>query len=154
MATRTARTWALLGLVILTVAISIACGNTVKIAGKSMEPTLAEGEVVSLNPDAFLTAGPARGDIVTYDYQGQLRVSRIVGLPSETITIENGAVFANGAKLEEPYLSQGTKTQSGTKSFTMPADGYFVMGDNRDHANDSRQIGPILRSHIKAKALK
>ncbi|MBI2862055.1 MAG: signal peptidase I [Chloroflexi bacterium] len=138
-----------LGLVI--VLLSAGCGF-VQVKGHSMEPTISEGERLTVDKNAYAgTSAPQRGDIILFDQEGTSRISRVVGLPGETITIDNGAVYVNGNKLDEPYLAAGTRTESATKNFQVPGNSYFVLGDNRGQSNDSRAIGSIPRDGITGK---
>ena len=127
--------------------------GTRRLVGASMERTIRDGDTMAVDGTAYKDKGPQRGDIVVFVYNGQARVSRVIGLPGETLDIKDGAVAVNGIPFSEPYLPPGTRTQSTTQTFQVPADAYFVMGDNRASANDSRVIGPIARSQVTAKVL-
>ncbi len=97
--------------------------------------------------------GPQRGQVVVLyiqpDQSGDALIKRVVGLPGETIEIRDGAVWVNGALLDEPYLS-GVRTDrcDAYCVVTLPANGYFVMGDNRSQSRDSRSFGPIPAEQI------
>jgi signal peptidase I len=84
-------------------------------------------------------------------------IKRIIGLPGETVEVDNGGVDIDGKKLSEPYLPTAFITTE--KSFlregipyTIPAGFYIVMGDNREFSSDSREWGPISKSAIVGKA--
>lgn len=81
---------------------------------------------------------------------------RIVGLPGEKIMISDGKVYINENVLEEAYLQSGTTTRSGNflqegQKITVPQGQYFVLGDNRDHSLDSREVGFIPKQNILGK---
>lgn len=81
---------------------------------------------------------------------------RIVGLPGEEIIISDGKVYINENVLEETYLQSGTTTRSGNflregQKITVPQEQYFVLGDNRDHSLDSREVGFIPKQNILGK---
>lgn len=116
-----------------------------------MMPTLKDGQRVTVDRSAFTRDEPRRGDIVLFEHGGVSRVSRVVGLPGESIRIEGGSVYVNGNRLEEPYLAPGTRTGSATNIVQVPDDSYFLLGDNRERSNDSRAIGPIPRAEIVGK---
>ena len=72
-------------------------------------------------------------------------MKRVIGLPGETLSFKNGYTYVNGEKLDESYLpTQGITTlpdSMADKTFTVPEDCMFVMGDNRTGSNDSRLLG-------------
>jgi signal peptidase I len=75
-------------------------------------------------------------------------VKRIIGLPGDTVQGKSGAVWVNGAKLDEPYLSPSTSTGS-FPPVHVPADRLFVMGDNRSDSCDSRfALGLVPIDHV------
>jgi signal peptidase I len=134
--------WLLVAVLIVSIPIlSLACGGeTVTIGGNAMAPTLTAGQSVALDRNAYGDEGPQRWDIILIRVaQDQGIPLRVIGLPGETITIEDGAVYVNEFLLVEPYLPPGTITESDTKEFIVPSDNYFVLGDNRAQAADSRQ---------------
>ena len=85
---------------------------------------------------------PERGDIVTFwsEELDRVLVKRVIGLPGETVSIKDGFVYINGEKLDEDYLPVSGITQSEKDTFQVPADGIFVMGDNRTGSHDSRYL--------------
>lgn len=136
--------------------------------GSSMEPTLHSGDAVFVEMISVYTGNFSRGDIVTIDAKGmegysheENLIKRIVGLPGETIKIEDGDVYINGVLLDESeYLPAGTKTYVGAEGqargyqeVTLGPDEYYCMGDNRGGSNDSRRMGPFKKKQIEAKVL-
>lgn len=114
------------------------------VVGSSMAGTLVDGQYTLGIRTAF--AGELeRGDIITFyppdemtgAYKDRLFVKRIIGLPGETVRIEDGVVYIDGEVLEEDYIDSWTKN-TGPYEFTVPEGSYFVMGDNRDNSYDSR----------------
>jgi signal peptidase I len=151
-----------------------------KIPTGSMENNLLIGDHLLVNKFMFgptpLAIGRAvlpvrpirRGDIVVFKYPDEPErdfIKRVIGLPGETIELRNKKVHVNGQPLDEPYvhfLTAPSNDYQEVTSFdvrerfgpvTVPADHYFVMGDNRDNSQDSRYWGFLPRGHVKGKAL-
>ena len=105
----------------------------------SMEPTVHKGTFVVVNGLSYLFEEPKRGDIVIFysEEREKTLIKRIIGLPGDTVAFEDGYVYINDGRYEESYLPEGTITQ-GFKTFQVPEDCYFVMGDNRENSYDSR----------------
>ena len=136
--------------------------------GSSMEPTLQSGDAVFVQMITCYTGNFKRGDIVTIDAKGmdgysheENLIKRIIGLPGETIKIEDGYVYINGQLLDESdYLPADTMTYvraegiaKGYNEITLGPDEYYCMGDNRGASNDSRLIGPFKKSQLESKVM-
>jgi signal peptidase I len=129
------------------------------VRGSSMEPTLRDGDCIFVQ-----TAGyhqPRQGDIVAIrakDRQGKHLIKRIIAREGDTVQIdfEAGMVFVNGQLLEEPYINEAT-TLSGDIPFpvTVPPGCFFVLGDNRNHSQDSRSsaLGFVPLKDIEGRAV-
>lgn len=125
------------------------------VRGASMEPNFYDREYLVIDEISYRFREPVRGDIVVFRYPrdpSQYFIKRVIGLPGETVEIENGQVkIVNDAHplgdvLAEPYLD-GEQT-IGTKRFVLNPDEYVVLGDNRDYSLDSRAFGPITKDEI------
>jgi signal peptidase I len=99
---------------------------------------------------------PRRGEIIAFETPpeavircgaGGTFVKRLVGLPGETVTEKDGAVFVDGRRLPEPYV-QRERRDSRSGSWTVPDGKYFLMGDNRAQSCDSREMGAVARSAL------
>jgi len=117
----------------------------------SMEPTLKVGDRVLVNKLSYHLHGVHRGDIVVFKKPANDNspgvtdlIKRVIGLPGETISADNGHVDINGVPLNEPWLPSGDTTET-FKPTPIPAGQYFMMGDNRGDSADSRIIGTIPR---------
>lgn len=103
----------------------------------SMETTIMPGDRLYVNK-LFKIENAQRGDIIVFqsDELGEKLVKRLIGLPGETIEInDNGQVFIDGEKLEEPYAKE---TRWTAQAFKIPQGTYFFLGDNRPVSVDAR----------------
>lgn len=124
------------------------------VEGSSMFPTLMQGDRLIVSRLSYFVGEPARGDIIVFQYPyGPERdfVKRIIGLPGETVAIQNGQVFIDGRPLPpETYVQN--KSSETKPPVTLADDEYFVMGDNRTGSSDSRSWGPLQQHFIIGKA--
>lgn len=143
-------------IIILTLIVAFI-GRPVIVNGKSMSPTLSSNDrLITLNVYGALN----RGDIVAIKRtDGEPLIKRIIGLPGETVDIDynNNKVIINGNPLSETYIPEAMIEPSFKMMnfpLTLQKDCYFVMGDNRNHSSDSRDvnIGVINKSDIFGRA--
>ncbi|HLA25839.1 MAG TPA: signal peptidase I [Patescibacteria group bacterium] len=129
------------------------------VKGASMEPNYHDGEYLIVDEISYRFREPERGEVVVLHpkLQSDFYIKRIIGLPRETIDIENGQVKISNAEhpdgfiLKEPYLEESLIT-SGFFHRVLESGEYFVMGDNRSASLDSRAIGPIPKKNIVGRA--
>jgi signal peptidase I len=149
-----------------------------KIPTGSMENNLLIGDHLLVNKFVFgptLTLDRAllpvrdikRGDIVVFKYPEEPErdfIKRVIGLPGDTVELRAKKVHVNGQPIDEPYvhfltpaseLSEVTSMDVRERygPVTVPANQYFVMGDNRDNSQDSRYWGFLPRSYVKGRAM-
>lgn len=115
-----------------------------EVPSESMEPTLLPGDVLAVRIDAYRHDRPHRGDIVILrePKTDEWMVKRVVGEPGEELLIASGHVIVPGGWLDEPYIRE-PRVRERPIAVRLAADEIFVMGDNRDHSDDSRDFGPV-----------
>ena len=154
---------ALVGAIVVLTLVFSFLGRLTRVDGHSMDPTLAHNEMMLV---WSLGYQPRRGDIVVLnktstDFLGKRAiVKRVIALGGDTVDIdyENSVVYLNGQPLDEPYLPEEMYLPGPTMQQThweVPEGSIFVMGDNRNHSTDSRdiQLGPIDTDYILGRAV-
>lgn len=119
------------------------------IMSKSMEPTLTVGEyyIIRLHPYEGQTR-PQRGEIIVFTGpDGSPYVKRVIGLPGDRLYLLGGVVWLNGQRLSEPYVKEPPK-MGRPVAVRVPTDHVFVLGDNRNLSEDSRDYGPVPLSRV------
>lgn len=152
------RAWVrdLLIAVALALVIIIFLYQPVKVEGTSMTPLLADQERIFINKFVYHYQNIQRGDIVVFWYPmdgTKSFIKRVVGLPGETVSIEQGHVLINGQAIEEPYVPAQFADGGFYGPMKVPDGHYFVMGDHRSSSNDSRVFGAVHMRHIYGKAV-
>ena len=152
-----------LGIFIL-VYIFIASPHVV--VGTSMEPNFLNGEFILADDLSYKIGSPQRGDVIVFQYDPTHEfIKRVIGLPGDKISLNNGNVYLNGKWLDESaYIKQAANpslilsTGPGTflkqgMTVTVPSNDYFVMGDNRGVSFDSRYFGFVSKSAIQGRVI-
>ena len=130
------------------------------IPSPSMVPTLAVGDRLLVDKLSYRLHPPHRGDIVVFEPPPQLQdygytvrqafIKRVIGLPGQTIAVDQGIVFVDGQPLKEQYILERPQYQM--PPVQVPAGSFFVMGDNRNDSNDSHVWGFLPAQNIIGKA--
>src|SRR5256885_12995567 len=126
----------------------------VKVEGTSMMPSLDDQERIFVNKFVYRMEPIRRGDIVVFHYPrdpSKSFIKRVIGLAGDHIRIDAGQVFVNGETLEEDYVPADYADQRSYPELVVPANAYFLLGDNRTMSNDTRDFGPVQEKFIYAK---
>ena len=131
--------------------------QTSLVVGECMLPLLKDGDRILVNKFVYHFKPIKRGDIVVFKFPkdpSKEFIKRVIGLPGDRIKIMRGVVFINGKPLKEPYVfyNKPEYFPPGRGEFVVPANSYFVMGDNRPNSLDSRYWGVVPRKLIVGKA--
>jgi len=127
----------------------------VKVEGTSMLPRLEDQDRLFINKYVYNFENIERGDVIVFNYPRDPEksyIKRVIAVPGDTIWIDEGHVYVNGAALKEPYVPKRYRDNRSMASMTLPSDQYFVMGDHRSISSDSREFGPVARHFIYGKA--
>lgn len=118
------------------------------IPSESMSPTLEPGDRVLAVKPLYLVAEPGRGDLAVFDHGSGAVIKRVVGLPGDVISVEDGVLVVNGQPIDEPYVDYGLTDSTFFGPETVPEGHVFVMGDNRSNSRDSRTTGPVAEEDL------
>ena len=153
------------------------CVQNFRVEGASMEPNILEGQYLLVNKIVYRSWNPAvfrripiisrsnenemvhlfhpphRGEVVVFHSpkdNSRDFVKRVIGIPGDKVEILDGTVYLNGQAINEPYvLDPGNSTM---QLLTVPPLSFFVLGDNRERSNDSRDWGVVPRKDLVGKA--
>jgi signal peptidase I len=130
-----------------------AVSARVRVDGFSMRPTLQDGEYILVSKLSYKLGEPQRGDIVVFIFPVNPEedlIKRVIGLPGDTITVQNGVLSINGVPVDEPYIN-APPAYEGT--WLVPPNELFVLGDNRNDSRDSHQWGLLPVENVIGKAV-
>jgi len=123
------------------------------IVERCMEPQFHEGDRLLVNKVVYHFSEPKRGDVIILHPPSDPKavyIKRVIALPGDTVEVKGGAVYVNGTKLDEPYIKEPPAYTLGKE--IIPENEYFVLGDNRNNANDSHNGWTVPRQNIIGKA--
>lgn len=135
-----------------------------------MEPAIRVGDRLMADMRAWNRREPRRGDLVIYRVPGRaetFNLTRVVGLPGESIEIRDKQVHVDGEPIEDPWATHSdsrtypdsplyppmVRARDQFGPLVVPEGELFLLGDNRDNSNDSRFRGPIDRSLLVGRPL-
>jgi signal peptidase I len=123
------------------------------IPSSSMAPTLVPGDHIVVTPYRF-GKKPDRGDVIVFRSPrgaDELMIKRVIGTPGDLVETRAGRVIVCGHAMPEPYVAAQAATGSIAPQI-IPADSYFVLGDNRADSLDSRSWGVLPKNAVLGKA--
>ena len=146
----------LLVVLCLTYFVITFIGQRLKVEGTSMESTLYDGDNLIVDKITYRFEAPQRFDIIIFPFhpENKIFIKRIIGLPGETVQIDDhGNIYIDDVLLEESYGKEVIRPENvgtATEPVLLGDDEYFVMGDNRNNSKDSRTetVGNIHRNDI------
>lgn len=161
--------------IILALVIRTFVVQAFKIPSGSMEDTLAIGDHILVSKFIYGTKipftttrllkirDPRRGDVIVFEYPEDPSkdfIKRVIGTPGDTVQVINKKVYVNGKLYENPHevhkendiIPKEQNPRDNTDLITVPANSYFVMGDNRDRSYDSRFWKFVRNDQIKGLA--
>ena len=141
-------------IVVVVIPIRIFVISPFVVDGESMHPTFGHLDYLIVDELVYLFSTPSRGNVIVFRYPKNpsvFYIKRIIGLPGETVSINHGTVTITQTDgttitLAEPYVVNEDATY--TKSVTLGAKEYFVLGDNRPNSSDSRVWGALPARNI------
>ena len=134
--------------------------SPVSVDGDSMVPTLHDHDRLILNK----VSAVGRFDVIVFDAPddpGKQYIKRVIGLPGDTVEVQDDQLNINGKEYSEKYLDSSLYQLEAWENYTedfslsslldtqqVPADSYFVMGDNRLNSKDSRFFGFVEKERV------
>lgn len=152
---------------VMFVAVRFVAQNFI-VDGGSMRPTFQHGDLLIVNKLAYRSfdlswlpwsdndrwrpfGDPAPGDVVVFHFTGNRDfIKRIIGVPGQTVEVRDGALFVDGAVVDEPFIGAAPRYQYGPE--VVPEEMVFVLGDNRNNSFDSHSWGMLARNQIVGRA--
>jgi signal peptidase I len=144
--------------IIIVIPIRIFIAQPFIVSGSSMFPTFQDGQYLVVDEISYELGNPQRDDVVVFKYPNDTTkffIKRVIGLPNETVKIDGSDVtiinkeHPEGFKLDQPFVENKSSNEM---TYTLKADEYFVMGDNRSASSDSRYWGPVPRKLMVGRA--
>lgn len=136
--------------VALVVAVQVFALRPLRVSSESMSPTLCRGDGVLVDVWRPGITELRRGGLVVFrrEDESEPMVKRVVGLPGDSVSIEDGLLRVNGRFVDEPYVDQLAIDALYYGPVDVRAGEVLVLGDDRAHSVDSRAFGPVTESQL------
>ncbi len=130
------------------------------VSGSSMQPNFHNHDYLIIDRLSYIKGSPARGDVIVLKFPkdtSQFFIKRVIGLPGETVKIQQGKVYIMNSEHEQPwalaesYIPKGVETIAAPQEVRLGSSEYFVLGDNRTASSDSRVWGILPENDIVGK---
>lgn len=143
---------AVAGLILVLFYLHTRVVQVVYVPTGSMEPTIRPHDRLLAYVGAYRKTTPQRGDVIAFwsTSLGEYEVKRVIAIGGDRLFVGGGMVIRNGTRLQEPYIAEPMVRERPVAGRLDP-DELFVMGDNRNHSEDSRDYGPIRESQVKGR---
>lgn len=127
------------------VGVRTVVASPVRVESASMQPTFAPGDVVLVSRSRPDVDELHRGDLVTFrdPSHGARALKRVAGVPGDELVILDGRLRVNGVPVPEPYVDHALVDGYYSRTYRVPQDAVFLLGDNRGNSVDSRDYGPV-----------
>lgn len=125
-----------------------------QVVGPSMQPNLKEGDILLVNKLVYRFKNIERFDVVVLSQNDKYMIKRIIGIPGDSVEYNNNNLYINGVLFEEEFIDKNNvKTENYILEYkSIPDNMYFVLGDNRNDSQDSRDFGLISKDNIVGKS--
>jgi signal peptidase I len=146
---------ALVLVVLAVVVVRLTVVAPVRIASESMMPTFRAGDVVLVARRAPAPSDLERGDLVLFrsPEDGSPTLKRLMGMPGDVLVVRDGRLFVNSRPVEEPYVDREAVDGYYSRTYRVPPDTVFLLGDNRGNSIDSRDYGPVPMGALEGRVL-
>ena len=128
------------------------------IANNAMAPAIRRGDIVVVRTWVYRTAAPQRGDVIVFNYPpnpDQVYIKRVIGIPGDRVAIRDDKLWLDREAKSPAAASDDEQTETALAhqaANVIPADSYYVLGDNRANSSDSRYWGYVPRANIIGRA--
>ena len=129
--------------------------KVVEVSGLSMYPTFNDGDTLLMSKVPYMFDNDCkRDDVIVFEKNDTHYIKRVIGLPGETISIEDNNIMIDGAILDETFIEDDVD-YTDMDGMCLGDNEYFVLGDNRANSADSREsyLGAISKDLIHGKIL-